>query len=205
MNNLFKKIFNKLKNKFSLSDNGERVDINNNKNTNFEKLDMYQKNHIKRYEFAKQLLNPGDIVGDFACGTGYGTAMLSEKSVKVIGMDINKKVIETIKKRYQENKRVEFITSNILDIKYENYFNKIVSFETIEHLEENDIPKVFNLFFKALKDNGKLTFSVPYMQKNNKAAAQMGFHKTFYIDENKIQTWLDQAGFKKSFFKYQNY
>lgn len=198
-------IFRNIKDKLSLSDKGERVDINCNKNQKFEEFDIYQKSHFKRYEYAKQILDQGDIVGDFACGTGYGTSMLSEKSAKVVGVDINERVIKTIKKRYRENKEVEFIASNILNIEYKNYFDKIISFETLEHLEEKDIPNVFNIYFKALKRNGKLIFSVPYMQEKCENAIQLGFHKTFYIDQKKIKTWLDQACFYPICFKYQNY
>jgi cyclopropane fatty-acyl-phospholipid synthase-like methyltransferase len=201
---LFKKIKNKIRTKLSLSGNGERVDINNN-SINFESLDVYQKNHLKRYGYAQHVLSSNDTVGDFACGTGYGTVILSKKSNKVIGIDIDKKVIHAIKKRYLHNKNVEFIALNILDIPYENHFNKIISFETIEHLEEHNIPSVFSVFYKALKNGGKLIFSVPYMQEKSEDAIKLGFHKTFYIDETKILSWLKIAGFKNTNFKYQNY
>jgi len=201
---VLKKIKRRIKDKLSLSDDGERVDININEKINFEELSLNERSHLKRYEFAKQLLNIGDVVGDFACGTGYGTSMLSEKASKVIGIDINTKVIDIIKKRYKENNKIEFINSNIIDIKLKNYFDKIISFETIEHFDEKDIPCVLNIYIKALKNNGKLIFSVPYMQKRDNLAIKMGFHKTFYIDENEIQKWLNQAGFKRFHFRYQN-
>lgn len=209
---LFKKISNKIFNvfkilndQFSLSDKGERADIDYNKKNSFNDFDVYQKNHYKRYEFAKNLLSTNDIVGDFACGTGYGTSMLGEKAAKVIGIDIKKRVINKITKRYKKNKNIEFITSNILNIEYKNYFDKIISFETIEHLEERSIPHVFKIFFKALKPNGEIIFSTPYMQEKNEKAIQMGFHKTFFINENKIQNWLNQSNLKLLSFKYQNY
>jgi cyclopropane fatty-acyl-phospholipid synthase-like methyltransferase len=105
----------------------------------------------------------------------------------------------------QKVQGVEFIALNILDIPYENHFNKIISFETIEHLEEHNIPSVFSVFYKALKNGGKLIFSVPYMQEKSEDAIKLGFHKTFYIDETKILSWLKIAGFKNTNFKYQNY
>lgn len=209
---MIKKIINKIhyigkriQDRLSLSDGGERVDIDYSRHLNTDSFDMYQKSHYARYEFAKNLLQPTDIVGDFACGTGYGTSMLSENSTKVIGVDINTKVVKTIQKRYVENKKIEFFVSNILNINYLEYFNKIISFETVEHIDETLIPDVFKIYYRALKIDGVLVFSVPYMQKMTKEALEMGFHKTFLIDEHKIQKWLDQAGFKKSYFKYQNY
>lgn len=203
--NKFFYIIKRIKDWLSLSDKGERVDIDYNKNQSLDSFDIYQKNHLKRYEFVRTMLGGNDIVGDFACGTGYGTQMLSEKSAKVIGVDISEKVIKAVRKRYAKNPRAEFVASNILDLTYKNYFDRIVSFETIEHLDEADIPRVFQVFFDALKNNGKLVFSVPYMQEKSEAAIKMGFHKTFYIDERKIEEWLRQAGFKVNYYKYQNY
>ncbi len=160
---------------------------------------------MKRYLYAETLTDQNDIVGDFACGTGYGSAVLSQSAKKVVGVDINNNVINSIKKRYGSNGKVEFIASNILDLKYENFFDKIISFETIEHIDENDVPKLFKLFHKMLKNNGEIIFSVPYMQEKSKEAVEMGFHRTFYIDENKINDWLNNAGFKAVTLKYQNY
>jgi len=198
-------ILKRLRDRFSLSDRGERVDKNYNKVENINKFDIYQKNHYARYEYAKKLLNIDDIVGDFACGTGYGTSVLSERASKVVGVDIDERVIKTISKRYRGNKKIEFLASNILDINYKDYFDKIISFETIERLEEMDIVRVFQTFFRALKPNGKIIFSVPYMQEKSDIAIKMGFHKTFYIDEEKIKEWLNKAGFKSFSFMYQNY
>lgn len=202
---ILKKIKNRIKNILSLSNKGERVDINKNKIQNFEDFDIYQKSHIKRYEFAELLIDKNDIVGDFACGTGYGSVILSKNASKVVGIDIDKKVIGKIKHRYANNPKVEFLTSNVLNIDYKDYFNKIISFETIEHLEEIDIMSTLKIFFKGLKNNGKLIFSVPYMQEKSDQAIKMGFHKTFYIDEIKIRSWVKESGFKNPIFRYQNY
>ena len=194
-----------IKDRLSLTDKGERVDINYNENKRFEEFDIYQKNHFKRYEYAKQILNQGDIVGDFACGTGYGTSMLSERSAKVIGVDINERVIKTIKKRYKKNKKIEFIVLNILNIKYKNYFDKIISFETIEHFKKKEILQLLQIYNKALKSNGEIIFSTPYMQKESEAAIKLGFHSTFLINERKIELWLKKTNFKKVLYKYQKY
>jgi 2-polyprenyl-3-methyl-5-hydroxy-6-metoxy-1,4-benzoquinol methylase len=199
-------LYRKTKSGLTLSDKGERVDITYTGKNDFDGFDMFQKSHYRRYEYAKQFLNKTDIVGDFACGTGYGTSMLSENATeKVIGIDINERVINKIKKRYEDNKKVEFLTLNILDLPYKNYFDEIVSFETIEHLEEQDIMHVFKRFFEALKPHAKMIFSTPYMQEKNEKTISKGFHKTFFIDEEKIIGWLKQTGFDLVSFRYQNY
>lgn len=188
-----------------LGGNGERVDIQLQKTFDFEKLDMYQKNHFRRYEFAKEIVEAGDICGDFACGTGYGSILISEKAKKVIAADIDDGVITTIKERYVNNKNVTFLNENLLDLKFENVFDKVLSFETIEHFSEPDIKKLLSMFSKSLKQGGKLIFSTPYTQEKSEAAMKLGFHLTFYIDEEKINGWLKEAGFSIQSVCYQNY
>jgi 2-polyprenyl-3-methyl-5-hydroxy-6-metoxy-1,4-benzoquinol methylase len=188
-----------------LGGGGERVDIQLNKKIEFDKLDMYQKSHYRRYEFATQLINNGDVCGDFACGTGYGSVMLSQKAASVIGADLDKHVIDEITKRYVDNKKVTFLNENLLHLDFENYFDNIISFETIEHFKEEDIYALLTLFNKALKPRGKLIFSTPYNQEKSEDAIKMGFHLTFYITEPVVENWLKQCGFQLLFSKYQNY
>lgn len=190
---------------WSLSDNGERVDLIYNNSIDFSKLDIYQKSHYERYEFVKKIIKQGDICGDFACGTGYGSVMLSEKASLVIGGDINKRVVNKIKKRYSKIDNVSFVQTDLLRMDYNNKFDKIISFETIEHFKENDISSLFSIFYKALKVGGQLIFSVPYKQEKSENAIKMGFHLTFNINENSIEKWLKENNFSLSYFKYQNY
>ena len=191
--------------KINLDGNGERVDIFYSGNIKFDELDKYQKSHYRRYEYAKSIILPGKVVGDFACGTGYGSIMLAEKSSRVISVDIAQDVIEQIKVRYRNVKNVEFVYANILDLGYQSLFDYIVSFETVEHLKENEIHKLFEVFSRALKPGGTLIFSTPYLQEKNEQAINMGFHSTFNINESKIGQWLSENGFSPELFKYQNY
>lgn len=187
----------------NLEDKGERVDIRADRSDFL--LNQNDKCHISRYEFAASILNNDKIVGDFACGTGYGSVYLSKNALEVFGIDLNKKVIDRISKKYENIKNIKFINKNLLDIKYENFFDCIVSFETIEHLKEPEINELLKLFNKALKNNGYIVFSTPYMQEMSDIALKMGFHQTFLINEQKISGWLNKAGFGKELFKYQNY
>ena len=190
-----------------LGGNGERVDIQlqYSPDVDFSKLDMYQQNHFRRYEFAKEMVKQGDVCGDFACGTGYGSVMISGKAKEVIGADLDKVVIDAIRERYAAKKNVKFLNENLLNLSYNNYFDTILSFETIEHFTEEGIGLLLKIFAAALKKNGQLIFSTPYMQERSEAAMKLGFHLTFYINEVKIKNWLNEAGFKVELYRYQNY
>lgn len=188
-----------------LGGDGERVDIQLQKTFNFEILDIYQKNHFRRYEFAKEIVAYGDVCGDFACGTGYGSVLISDKASKVVGADLDKEVITIIKERYKDKENVSFLNENLLNLKFENLFDTIISFETLEHFIEEDIISLLNIFAKSLKENGKIIFSTPYMQDKSEDAIKLGFHLTFYINENKINDWLTKTGFEIQNVYYQNY
>lgn len=188
-----------------LGGDGERVDIQLQKKFNPDKFDIYQKNHFKRYEFAKEIISGGDVCGDFACGTGYGSVIISDKADKVIGIDLDSKVINAIKERYKRKTNITFLKENLLNLNYDAFFDAIISFETIEHFSESDIKRLLKIFCNSLKKNGKLIFSTPYNQEESDEALKLGFHLTFYINEEKIKNWLEEAGFKIDDIKYQNY
>jgi len=191
--------------KTDLQGGGERVDILYSRHVDFEKMDMYQKSHYRRYEFAQGFVRTHDVCGDLACGTGYGTVMLSKVASKVIGVDINHEVITAIKRRYKRMNNIEFVCASLIDLDYQEFFNKIVSFETVEHFHEEDICMLFEVFNRALVADGQLIFSTPYMQPKSPQATKMGFHQTFEIDEKTVQSWLSRAGFLTEIIKYQNY
>jgi cyclopropane fatty-acyl-phospholipid synthase-like methyltransferase len=186
----------------NLENGGERVDI---VFSSSALLDENEKCHLKRYQFASTYITPADTVADFACGTGYGSALLAEKAARVVGVDIDQKVIASISEKYKDTSNLSFINTDLLQIDFKDHFDCIVSFETIEHFTESDIVKLLTLFHTALKSGGTLIMSTPYMQKNDKQALRAGFHKTFFIDETKITAWLTKLGFDQLDFYYQSY
>lgn len=216
-NNLVKKIafhararimavINEIKNVLGLdiTDAGERVFINY-FTMNYDSMDMYQKSHFRRYIFARERCAVEDVVGDMACGTGYGSLLLSEKVKKVEGFDIDKKVIDIISKKYSSIEKVSFVAMDLLKLDEVNVFDKIVSFETVEHIEEKYIGEFFENINRALKNRGILIFSTPYNQEDSVVAREMGFHKIFNITEQKIKQWLENSNFQMLELLYQNY
>lgn len=185
----------------NLENNGERMDINY-YNMDYDKFDIYQKSHYKRYQFAKTRINNEDFVGDMACGSGYGSLILSEVGRKVCGIDIDEKTITEIDKRYKLENKVSFLQKNLLDIDYDSEFNVIVSFETIEHFSESEVDVLISNFHKALKKDGTFIFSTPYNQEKNPTS--MKWHKTFYINEEKITSLIGKY-FVINEIMYQDY
>lgn len=185
----------------NLENDGERMDINY-YNMDYNNFDMYQKSHYKRYEMAKKLIKEDYVVADMACGSGYGSLMLSEKCKEVHGVDIDKTTIDEIKKRYSNENKIFFYDKNLLDIDFENMFDMIISFETVEHFEESEIDTLMSKFHRSLKPGGKLLFSTPYNQE--RIPASMKWHKTFYITEDKVK-YLINKYFEIENTWYQDY
>ncbi|MDP4086249.1 MAG: methyltransferase domain-containing protein, partial [Bacillota bacterium] len=130
---------------------------------------------------------------------GYGSAIMSSSASEVIGLDIDEETINwaTDKyKNYKNYKNVSFIMSSIETLPFEdNYFDVVVSFETIEHVPDN----VQNSFLKevkrVLKDDGKLIISTP----NKKIYSdQANYCNQFHIKEFYKSEFQD---FLKRFFK----
>jgi ubiquinone/menaquinone biosynthesis C-methylase UbiE len=116
--------------------------------------------HIHRYNEALLHIKPDDIVLDIACGTGFGTAIIAGKtSGQVIGGDIAPEAIEECKDRWKKN-NLEFRVLDGTRMEYpDHFFNKIVSFETIEHTGQ--YREMIAEFARVLKPGGLLILSTP--------------------------------------------
>ncbi len=93
--------------------------------------------HLQRYEFAAGLVRPGRLL-DIACGSGYGTRLLAEKSagvIEAVGVDISAESIEYARRRYGRA-GVIFQQNDAMTFQDEKKFDSIVSIETIEHVQD---------------------------------------------------------------------
>lgn len=94
------------------------------------------RDHLARYAFAADFAKDRYVL-DMACGSGYGSALLSDKGARmVVGGDMSIEAIEVAKKLYGRPK-VEFILLDATNLPFNsNSFDVIASMETIEHLEQ---------------------------------------------------------------------
>lgn len=116
--------------------------------------------HYHRYLAVKDLAK-GRRVLDAACGEGYGTQILSEYSKSIVGVDISAEAIQLAKKRYT-SENIEFCEATIEKIPYpDSSFDMIVSFETIEHVDEEIQEAFLKEVSRLLKKDGLLIISTP--------------------------------------------
>jgi ubiquinone/menaquinone biosynthesis C-methylase UbiE len=117
--------------------------------------------HWHRYAFARRFA-AGKRVLDAACGEGYGSALLGTVTTSVVGVDIDASAIAHASERYGEGDRVRFVTGSCSALPLPDAsVDAVVSFETIEHLDAADQPKMLAEFARVLTPDGLLVISSP--------------------------------------------
>lgn len=114
--------------------------------------------HVHRYAFAGDLVR-GKKVLDAACGEGYGAAHLARSALSVNAVDISEQAISHASARYHSDK-LKYHVADCCNLPFEDdQFECIVSFETLEHLENQS--GLLREFRRVLEPGGFLLLSSP--------------------------------------------
>lgn len=117
--------------------------------------------HWHRYLYASQFV-AGQTVLDVASGEGYGSALLAETAERVVGVDISAETVRFARDKYARP-NLEFLCgpADAIPVEGEAIFDWVVSFETIEHLDEEEQSRFMSEVNRLLKPNGVLILSTP--------------------------------------------
>ncbi|NOD64537.1 MULTISPECIES: glycoside hydrolase family 99-like domain-containing protein [unclassified Ruegeria] len=138
--------------------------------------------HLHRYQLARSLADGLDVL-DIACGEGYGTDIIAASAKSVIGVDVSASAVEHAKFHYRDP-RLCFRAGSATDIPIpDQSVDLVVSFETIEHLEEHD--RMIQEVRRVLRPGGLLLISSPNKYEySDKPGYSNPFHvKELYTDE----------------------
>ncbi|HEY7903358.1 MAG TPA: class I SAM-dependent methyltransferase [Casimicrobiaceae bacterium] len=117
--------------------------------------------HVHRYAFAAREV-AGRRVLDAACGEGYGSALLARTAVTVAAVDIDAATLGHAATRYRAIGNLAFHRASVAALPFgDGSFDVVVSFETIEHLEAADQPRMLAEFARVLAPGGLLILSAP--------------------------------------------
>jgi 2-polyprenyl-3-methyl-5-hydroxy-6-metoxy-1,4-benzoquinol methylase len=123
-----------------------------------------EERHIQRYKFASNFIGPNDRVLDGACGSGYGSEIMSSNGAKVTGIDANHEAIKFANQHYAKSS-VEFMVGEIGKLEFPDAsFDVIVSIETLEHLPNASCRKYLQDIGCWLKKGGVLIASSPMLR-----------------------------------------
>jgi 2-polyprenyl-3-methyl-5-hydroxy-6-metoxy-1,4-benzoquinol methylase len=148
--------------------------------------------HEQRYNFAADFVR-GKTVLDVASGSGLGSDfLLRSGALKVIGVDIDGAAVEYASERYP---RITFLhgdASQSISLP-ENSVDVVVSFETIEHLSNQE--KFLSECRRVLKPDGIFICSTPNYQ-----LGKWGPPNEFHVKELEAREFMNLV---KSYF-HQN-
>ncbi len=156
---------------------GERIIAINNFHTKEDYI-IYLK-HLFAYEFAKQYLNENLLVLDVGCGEGYGASYISD-TLRVMAVDVNKEIIKRARIKYA-NRSVNFMVYDGINLPFANEsFDAIISFQVIEHVEDDK--RFISEIYRILKNKGLFIITTP--NKRNRLGFRQKpwniFHKREY-------------------------
>lgn len=138
--------------------------------------EWYVKRTIRKMKFKRdapvRILDAGAGFGQYSyyCIKKYPRAF-------ILGLEINSDHVESGNRFFQSAgiDHVLFKTEDITQIAYKNEFDLILSIDTMEHIEHDDL--VFRNFSRALKPGGRLIISTPSLyRKHRKDGAFVGEH-----------------------------
>ena len=133
--------------------------------------------HVHRYVLAAEWVRNKTVL-DAACGEGYGSHYLAGRARRVSGVDISAEAVDHARQRYRAD-NLEFFQADCRKLPFAGaQFDCIVSFETLEHLEEQE--QLLAEFRRVLAADGFLLISSP-----DKAvySRQLGNENPFHVRE----------------------
>lgn len=164
----------------------------------FHENNLFFAEHMTRYSQTLPLVKDKTIL-DIACGSGYGTKILSSSAKKVYGVDVSRDAIEYAKQRYG-GKNIDYLVGSGERIPLQDgSVDVVVTYETIEHIE--NYKKFLKELKRVLKKDGIAVISTPndleYAEGNHHHIHQFKYNELFsllkkdfkYIDSYFQSTW----------------
>lgn len=146
--------------------------------------ELVELEHMHRYSICKGIVS-NKVVLDIACGEGYGSAILAQSALSVVGVDISEEAVRHATNKYQCD-RLKFLQGSCESIPLESSsVDVVVSFETIEHHDKHE--EMMREIKRVLKSDGFVVISSPdKLEYSDKPNYSNPYHvKELYKEEFK--------------------
>lgn len=138
---------------------------------------------LARYKFAARLIDRTDSVLDAGCGHGLGSVMLSKFARSVIGVDMDRELIEHCRNTYTEITNLNFEVGDLKDLSdFDRQFDSIVCMDVIEHFTREEGPVVVQSMANALNERGMLIIGTPNVRSQEFASQRRKMTHPFEYD-----------------------
>lgn len=149
--------------------------------------------HWHRYLWAGEFTKNKKVL-DIACGSGYGSHHLSQYAKQVVGCDISEESVAYANEKYK-SQNLTFSAQSITSLNFNDAeFDVIVSFETIEHIDDIGQHQALKEIKRIIKSDGLFIVSTPFIESRQYVKDNLYHKKEFYFDE--------YINFLKKYFKH---
>ncbi|KRG79496.1 hypothetical protein ABB30_00720 [Stenotrophomonas ginsengisoli] len=139
---------------------------------------VIRQEHLHRYAWCLSMVQGKDVL-DVASGEGYGSAMLASRARSVCGVDISQEAVDHAASRYAALSNLTYMQGSAAAIPLpDDCVDVVVSFETIEHLMEQE--EMMAEIRRVLRPDGVLVMSSPNKEVYSDRA---GYHNDFHVKE----------------------
>ena len=153
--------------------------------------------HWHRYAAAAGVV-AGRRVLDAACGEGYGSFLLARRAAAVTGVDVASAAIEHARARYARP-NLTFATASVLALPLPDAsVDVVVSFETVEHLREQEA--MIAEFRRVLAPDGVLVISSPNRPVYNEGGGTENHFHVRELDRAELAALLAPAFPRQSWY-----
>ena len=151
--------------------------------------------HFQRYLSVCDIVR-GKTVLDAACGEGYGSHLMAEYAQRVTGLDISEEAVKWAGERYRDRSNLKFVTGDVTSLPFgDKSFDIVISFETIEHISEQQQQAFLQEIRRVLKEDGCLLMSTP---NRTVYSDRYGYRNEFHVKEFYVPEFVE---FLKQEFK----